>query len=559
MITSTERFLRFFLIALFLSHELRVSASFFQFAFEHLCYLNEAVTRILVPSPLRIDDVRVDGPRRQQQDEEFSVIIGNLGSAFLISEKSYEEIIEEIKDLRSKLLSVGKSGVLKYELLQKIYDLFDDQTEKYEGPRKQHFTTLNLLIRARCNSEYIPNSLFKAYLQYVSSKILAPNVEKEEETRDGAFAVIHFMIRYANNPEYIEILLKNVAFHLNLRQRLFLFEACHGMFREYAYSEHKIPREKRSKAIERPYSIYLLLLKYFDLGKNSFERLKGKFITPSSFIAFIDVVLPFYRALLLKEPRYGQQEFPAINYKGSNSDQMIRVLDFFIKKSDFNNNFMVPESTLETKRQLFRKISFAFFQDADLLTVLHFCIENGLKHLYEAELIFTEKGADFTSIVLNLIEIFIKAGRMKISYFASLLAHCPDMTVESLDANVRDWASEYKTDIFLDSPMIKGLKRFIKALESLDSNSRQWEMSPGYLALVQSDSHNPKDMDLLQLGRIYLLRYHGVPFCRTVIHDDISEDADWVEMIGFINFILERESKRLDFSNVQSQIIYRLS
>ncbi len=67
---------------------------------------------------------------------EFVVIVENTSAAFLVSEKTFEEIMAEIKDLRRKLIAVRKSDSLKFELLQKICDLYNDPSAIFVGPRK---------------------------------------------------------------------------------------------------------------------------------------------------------------------------------------------------------------------------------------------------------------------------------------------------------------------------------------------------------------------------------------------------------------------------------------
>lgn len=544
-----NRLLRLLLICLLFSHKLHVSGSyFFQIDLNNLPFLSGSVTRLFVApqNQVRIDKFKIE------QEGDFAVIVEDRNGAFLVSEKTFEEIIAEIKDLRCKLLAVDRSEVLKCELLQKIYDLYDDQSEIFADSRKEHLITLDLIYKARNDLKYIPNSIFRAYLHFVATRIVLPHVANDVEVCDGVFFIINKMIRRAHNPENIEILLKVAALHFSLNQRVFLFECCHLMFREYAQSQSKIPERNRKVAIERPYSIYLMLLNYFDLSLDSFEMLKMRVPPHPLFKSFFEIVLPYYRTLLLINLGVKSMTFPIISYRELDSYEMITVLDFFIKNSYFNNNFLVSKKTFEFKKRVFQKIRYAFFQNEHLLKIILFIVESKLKNLFESVLIYSERGSDFTCTILNLIEIFIRTRKMGISYFASLLANCPDITVETLETNVRDWSSELKTTVFIDLPIIKSIKRLIVAIESMESIERTsyWDVSPEYLELIRSDSHDPRDFDLIQAGRIYLLRAHGIPFSNSKVHEDVSEDADWLDMIGFVNIVLDRECKKFNFRKI---------
>ena len=105
---------------------------------------------------------------------------------------------------------------------------------------------------------------------------------------------------------------------------------------------------------------------------------------------------------------------------------------------------------------------------------------------------------------------------------------------------------EYLGDenIKLNEKMLKSFRRLILATGSINSSLSTWNMSEEFLQYIQTDTFDPKEPHLLQAGRIFLFLNFGIPLTSTEIYENSAEEVTWREVIGFVNLILERESKK---------------
>ena len=183
----------------------------------------------------------------------------------------------------------------------------------------------------------------------------------------------------------------------------------------------------------------------------------------------------------------------------------------------------------------------------ELHKILIYCLVKKCKVVYESFLIYTEPGPELVQALFKLLGHIIvnKAYGEKfgISVYASIVAVCPEITLEVFDDFLMkfiDQSSNF-TSAELNTYMIKSFKRLILAAGSIDS-SVTWNMSERFIQFLQVDTFDPKESHLFQAGRIYLQKRFGIPFSLTEIDENSAEDVTWREVIGFVNLILERES-----------------
>lgn len=549
MLSRRRFFFSRFLVLIFLfSLQLKASASLFQIA----AFLNKGLVNIFEGGERKLVAAN-SGSSGRINDEDFSVILGKGDGALLVSEKSFDEILREIKDLREKIVSIGKSSTEKYAALQKIYEFNDDSTKLFISAWREHFVTLAAIIKARGTNVFIPNSILVAYLQFVTSKVIHSDASTMVMT-DQVHFIIREMVRTATKAEIIEIILKPTCSWFFYRQKISLLEAAHLLLRDFSLTSVKLDQVKLKNTVPRVYSIFLLLLKYLEIDINSFNQVKLKFPPPPLFGPFVELVMPFYPALLhaiRNQETIDHLDLRTFTYKGPEPEEILKVLDFFIKQTDFNDNFMKSSAEIQRKSRLFHKIRRYLFRDEILINVLSYCVDHKLKNLYESLLIYSARGPEFTEAVYNLLRVFLISGLKGISYYATILAVSPQMTVEIFDELLIDVISRTNGKIRIDAEMPKGFRRMILALKSIDA-SIYWDMSPELLEMIQTDpsSRDPKELDFYHLARVYLFRFHGIPFNRTMIKEDICEDVHWSEMIGFINLILEKECKRAGIDDI---------
>jgi hypothetical protein len=173
---------------------------------------------------------------------------------------------------------------------------------------------------------------------------------------------------------------------------------------------------------------------------------------------------------------------------------------------------------------------------------LNYCLDKKLMFLFEFLLNFSENDTEFIETCYDLIERFMSNERYEIDVYSAVLAACPKMTMNDFD-NILIKVLDVNPGLNdLNAQKFRGFRRILAAVDNISiSNHTTWQMSESLINLIESDPFDAQDHYLYHSARIYLYRRFGIPFTCTTFEGDTCEDVDWVEVIGFANFFLEKE------------------
>lgn len=515
---------------------------FFQRLTDNLMSFNGFTTKVhdLIPLPLNSSDNGI-------VDEEFTVIMTSDLQTTVIKESDYSKMVSEIEYLKYHILEVGESIENMIHVLALLDRWQDGNSLNLHLCWKEHFKSLTELIKARENLKYIPNSIVSTYLHYICSNVLIDPIS--EDVIERTIFLIEDMILAATKPSIIEILLKIIYTRISNRQIFTLFNSCHIILNKFSSRKEILSQSMRRFSIKKTSSIYLLLLKYFDLDSVSFRKLKYMNPPNRDVMPFLEIVLPYYRSFLFVPTILDSFPSKEVLFRRGKVNSYLEILDFFIKSSNFNNNFMQPIEIIQRKERFFHKIAKIFFQELSIIKLLLYSLDNNLKYLYEAALIYSEKNSEFYSLIENFLKFVICTDNAFISVHSSLLAVFPKSKLNSefFDKLLIEVISEKR--IFENASSVKSLRRIIRAVESIDENSSYWNASNKLFHIVQTDDHQPACPQLLEAARIFLFKNFNIPFSETSIKFDVAEEADWTDLIGFINMILERECRKINLEH----------
>ena len=522
-------FIKFLFFSL-LFHKLKTS-NLFDFAFKNLRILNGIIFKNQIEPILSLNDDKI---------EDFGLITGS--DDLIISRLEYEEVISSLNEFKIQIFLVLKSNTKKFQVIQLIEKWRDDPINKFALPCwKEHFHLLTKIFQERGKHFYIPNSIVKEYLNFIIEKVILPikNSLKFNEIIDLIISLITLMMKNAGNTNFIDLILKEVHMDFNPNQIISLFNSFHEFLPRFSKSLNEIVGKEKQKAFLRVLKIYLTIFNYFHNFKIEIFALKRFHKVPPMFESFFDL-LPIYQVLISETPDILNSIIINPNLA---TTECLGMFNFFLKETEFNNVFSSSIPRVLNKIQIFSYIKEILFNSNSLFYILNYSLDKGLIYIFEFLLNFTN---DDDTILFDtccaLIQKFMTNKKYSISLYAAVLAVCPKITIAILDDLLMKLLSEnkYRKDLNLDD--IRGFRRIIAAAENIYNHSTTWEMSDGLIKILESDpSFDPKNHYFFQAARVYLYRKFGIPFTCTNFIGDTYEEVDWIEVIGFVNFFLERE------------------
>lgn len=472
--------------------------------------------------------------------DDFSIITGS--EHHILTEIEYEQIVTIIKDFKSQVLLVQKSNSKKFQIIEKIEKWRDDPINKFAVPWMEHFEVLYHLFQERGNQIYIANSILKEYLDFIFEKILTPSKGKvrHQEILDKFVSLFSLMIRNTSNIIFIDLILRQVHKDFSDHQVMSLFSNFHQLLPHYANHLQSIEAKEQQNSFSKILKVYLTYFNYFHHRKSrNIYAIRRCFHVPGIFVAFFELI-PIYHAFISETTK-------VLNYLGSISNleslEIIGIINFFLEQTKFNNVFGSSVPAVLNKINIFAIIKDIIFSQYALLDILTYCLDYSLMYVFEFILIFSNENAEFFETCLALIERFMTNKKYDIDVYAAVLAVCPRITLEDLDKILMKLLDANPDRKDLDITNIRGFRKIIAAVDNIP-NSPIWQMSDTLIKMIESDTYDSKDHFFYHAARIYLHRRFGIPFSCTRFTDDTSEEVDWVEVIGFINFFLEREGMK---------------
>ena len=482
-----------------------------------------------------------------QVEEEF-IVINNVNVYLTHPEHDYEEIYDEVIQFRRKIINEGYLDHKRMEIFDKLRKWQLDPENKFAIPWKEHFLTINQIINERSNKVYIPNGILIDYLIFLAENIVKVNHGSLifKQIRERCVLLMKKMIFLGTPSFIIQVFLDRIHHYIREEDRIPLFQACHNLMNQAANELSEMKGPNRTKTLRHILKIYLAILRRFDI---TYKELRSFYVFTrprTILIPFIDLIM-FYRVLLWL-PTANQQNFRAYVLARKDRDRFfpeyIKTLNFLFKESEFTNNFASSLERIDARRETLKKIKEIFFDNVPPISILLYCLDNGLTHVYEAFLVYTKFGPKLHETMFKLLQHIIVSDKYDISVYTSILATYPDITLELLDTFLMKFIEYHGNEnIKLNEQMLKSFRRLILATGSINS-STTWNMSEEFLHYIQTDTFDPKEPHLLQAGRIFLFLNFGIPLTSTEIYENSAEEVTWREVIGFVNIILERESKK---------------
>lgn len=535
-------FIRFLFLS-FLFHQTRTSALFNLATLTYKLFTArtelEATKRTDIiekrTSSISVSDKTVD--TKYDEDEDFYLL--SEFNDVIITESEYNQILLEIDELRNQILHAARSSSKKFEIIEQISNWRADQFNKFSLPWKTHFKTLNEIVLERDNAVYIPNSIVKEYLQFVIENVIISkkNTLKYRQIIYKTVNLLNSLIRTASNSDFFDLILKSVYFDLLEHQKLSIFNTFHSLLPEFSKSLDEFhDRKSKQKAFFKILKFYLKILNSL---KPNFHDISA-YKTPQIFVSFFEL-LPIYQALINEDSNY-LNNFTQLKTTG-NLNEKLKLVDFFLKESDFNNNFLITIPRALNKIRVFTIIKNIFFKQENLLSILNYCLTNEFIYIFELVLNYSYNDEVFFGTCVSLIKRFVITRKITISIYVVVLGACPNITAEVLDNILINHLTENPSRRDLNVPLIHAARKIILATENISKQSN-WNMSERLKYILKHEKYEANDPSFFQAARIYLYRRFNIPFTNTKFTEDTAEEADWTEVIGFINFFIERECEK---------------
>ena len=343
-------------------------------------------------------------------EEEF-IVINDLNVYLTHPEHDYEEMYDEVIQFRKKIIYVGYSDQQKAEILDKLQKWKLDPENKFSIPWKEHFLTINQIINERSSKIYIPNGILIDYLIFFAENIVKFNHGSLifKQIRERCVLLMKKMISLGTPSFIIQVFLNRVHQYIREDDRITLFQACHSLMNQAANDLSQMKEPSRTKSLRHILRIYLTILRYFDI---TYKELRSFYVFSrprTILIPFIDLIM-FYRVLLCL-PTANQQNFRAYVIARQDRDlffpEYIKTLNFLLKESEFTNNFTSSLERIDSRRETLNKIKEIFFDNVPLISILLYCLDNGLAHVYEAFLVYTKFGPKLHETMFKLLQHII--------------------------------------------------------------------------------------------------------------------------------------------------------
>jgi hypothetical protein len=538
--SNSFRLIRFLFFS-FLFNKLRTS-NLFEFACQGLRLFGSGLFKLQIEPG---EEVRSsDNP---DKIDEFTLITGSDRN--LISEIEYERIISMIKQLKNQILNVNRSSdSIKIEIIERIEGWRDDPINRFALPWKEHFEVLTEIFRVRGNQFYVSNSITKEYFEFIFENILIPSKGKgsikHSEILDKIVGLLTLMMKNVNNIIFIDLILKEVRNDLSKHQILTLFNDFHQVLPHYAQSLKRMDGKYKQKGFLSILTIYLKFFNHFHVqNSRNIYALKQCNPVPSIFKTFFEL-LPIYHALISENLNFLKNFRSIYNLRCHES---LGIINFYLKQTDFNNVFNHSIQRVSNKINIFKMVKDVLFPDFNLFSILNYCLDKKLMFLFEFLLNFSENDTEFIETCYDLIERFMTNKRYEIDVYSAVLAVCPKMTMNDFDNILIKLLDVNPGRNDLNVQEIRGFRRILAAVDNISiSNHPTWQMSESLINLIESDPFDAHDHYLYHSARIYLYRRFGIPFTCTTFEADTAEDVDWVEVIGFANFFLEKEGVKAE-------------
>ena len=483
----------------------------------------------------------------QEIDEEFGVI-NEFDVSVTLSEMVFGNISDEVRNFREKVVRVEKSFRRRTELIDTLITWQRDPENRFAILWIEHFQTIALIISLRSKGVYIPNSILIEYLVFFADCIVNSNSKSPifRTILNKSVGILLKLIAKATSSDIIQLYLSRIFPHLGDEHRLLIFQSCHSIIKFVGDEIVVLKEPARKRILLHVFKIYLLVLRFFDISLEELKSFCHSFKPQAVMVPFIDLVL-LYRIFAL---------LPTVNrnliktfvlkchgpfYKYTN------FLNFLLKETEFTQVDVIVH-----KQEIFKRIREIFFDSHNLFDILLFCLDNDLNVIYEALLIYSEKDFELFDTLLKLLRHIMVERKhyCNISVYASIVATFPEITVGCLDQFLISYLDDPESGKRkINGYMLKSFRMLILAAESINSSST-WNMSNAFLEHLKSVQFDSKHAHLLQAGRIYLQVRFGIPFSLTAVTDDVHEEVSWIEVIGFVNLILEKEARQVGLEKV---------
>lgn len=486
------------------------------------------------------------------EDESFSLVMDYFEDQ-IVCEEEYVTLYNEILELKHEIIKDRISYTKRVELIKRIGEWREDLGNKYAMLKKENFDALKEIFKERVRGTNIPNSIIMEYLTFIIENIINSNRATLKYSKIMILTVnlLIILIKTASSSEFLKFIINNIYLDMTSEnQKKSLYSAYHQMLPEYSkylekFNVHKTRQEKFLEICD----IYLVLLNYFPRNDFIFSQK-----IPSIFMAFFHS-LPIYKALISTERDCFDSSLMEIKlYPSINLYAYLQIFDFFLKQSDFNNNFSSSIERVLHKLRIFTIVKEIFFKNEPLLYVLKYCLDYELYYIFEFLLNYSDNDTEFFETCVRLLEKLLINHDIEISILSQIISVCPRITVHVLDRILIELMSENCDRKDLHVPTITALRRIILATENISSHTLNWDMSEELQSFITQDTKfNPKYPYFFNAARIYLQRRFNIPFSRTRFEKDFSEEVDWIEVIGFVNFFLDRESSLSNKISVEKQ------
>jgi hypothetical protein len=473
------------------------------------------------------------------EDESFNLVPETIDDP-IVCEQDYAILFNEILELKQSVITVNKSSSKKFEIIRRICDWRDNPHNKNAILLKEHFDVLIEILKERIRATHIPDSIITEYLTFLTENIIIFNRGTFKYAKILAYTVnlLSCIIRTAGSSDFLKLILYNVYLDLSEDLKLSLYSSYHKMLPEYSKYLDRFPNvQRRQQTYFRICEIYLVLLNYFPRNPFIFSEK-----IPPIFTTFFHL-LPIYKALMSSEKDRFDLSLQYFQLRTFISlHEQLQIFNFFLKQTGFNNNFGASIKRVLHKLQVFAVLKDIFFQAEPLIYILQYCLDYGFLYIFELLLNYSNNDIVFVDTCICLLEKLLIGRDIQISLLAQLLSVCPRITVNVLDEILIILLNENSERRDLNVPIITAFRRIILATENISMDSSNWDMSEKLQNFIAQDANfSPRDPYFFQAARIYLQRCFGIPFSRTKFNEDVGEEVDWIEVIGFVNFFLNRE------------------
>jgi hypothetical protein len=294
-----------------------------------------------------------------------------------------------------------------------------------------------------------------------------------------------------------------------------------------------------------------------------FDRLRSRHPESRIFTAFLDL-MPLYSLIISNSRSHAQ-----IMHRLDNICFEVKVerfwywkfIDVLLQKSRFVNNFNCSPKRPAEKGEIFMRIIANMGKNLHLIELLEYSVNNRLFYMFEALLIFSPKDEYFYLNVVGYLKKILIKRRTPLFVYMVLISNCPEINEGLLDELIVECFAVESNRGSFNAYSIYCMKRIIRAIESIPENLSTspiiWNMSDSLLLLLHEhsqpvrfrnrrgthDEFDPKEENFYYAAQILLSRHFDIPFCRTNFQHNFAEEVDWSEMIGFVNFMLEREAQ----------------